>query len=60
MSEPRFIAMAHSITALMRCRTVWAFTCQIGVRTSSTAALATAETGRLPMRGKAWCSRLFS
>ena len=55
--------MAHSITALMRWRTfraVWTFTCQIGVRTSSTSALATSETGRLPMRGKAWRSRLFS
>ncbi len=55
--------MAHSITALMRCRTfraVWTFTCQIGVRTSSTSALAISETDRLPMRGKAWRSRLFS
>ena len=54
---------AGSITALMRWRTfraVWAFTCQIGVRTSSTSTLVTSETGRLPMRGKAWSSRLFS
>ena len=28
------------------------FTCQIGVRTASTSALDTSETGRLPMRGK--------
>ena len=55
--------MAHSITALMGCRmfrAVWTFTCQIGVRTSSTSALAISETGRLPMRGNAWRSRLFS
>ncbi len=63
LSGRRFIAIAHSITALMRCRTfraVWTFTCQIGVRTSSTSALAISETGRLPMRGNAWRSRLFS
>ena len=52
------IAMLHSSTALMalmRWRTVRAvriFTCQIGVRIASTSALATSETGRLPMRGK--------
>ena len=63
MSALRFIAMAHSITAPMRWRThraVWTFTCQIGVSTSRRSALVTSETGRLPTRGKAWRSRLFS
>ena len=32
---------------------VSALTCQIGVRISSTSAVLTSETGRLPMRGKA-------
>ena len=50
------IATAHSRTARIRSRTlraVCAFTCQIGVSTSSTSALVTAETGRAPIRGKA-------
>ena len=53
LSEGRFIADGHSITALMRWRTfraVWTFTCQIGVRTSGTSALATSDTDRLSMR----------
>ena len=33
--------------------------CQMGERIASTSALATSETGRLPMRGKAYRSRLF-
>ena len=48
------MATAHSSTARMRWRTLWAvctFTCQMGVRTASTSVLATSETGRLPMRG---------
>ena len=69
LAERRFIAMAHSITAPMhradaprRCagaphRAVWTFTGQIGVRTSSSSALVTSETARMPMRGKAWRSR---
>ena len=51
------------MTALMRWRTfrtICAFACEIGVRTSRTSALVTSETCRLPMRGKAWSSRLFS
>ena len=50
------MAIAHSITARMRWRTrraVVAFTCQMGVRISSTSALVTSETGIRPMRGKA-------
>ena len=55
------IATAHSSTARMRWRTaraVSAFTCQMGVRISSTSALVTWETGRSPMRGNALRSRL--
>ena len=37
----------------VRSRAVPAFTCQMGVRISSTSALLTSETGRLPIRGKA-------
>ena len=54
-------AMAHSITERMRWRTaraVSALVCQIGVRISRTSAVSTSETGRLPMRGKAYRSRL--
>ena len=50
------MATAHSITAWIRWRTrraVCAFACQIGVRTSSTSALLTSETGRLPICGNA-------
>ena len=54
-------AMAHSSTDRMRWRTaraVSALLCQIGVRISSTSAVLTSETGRLPMRGKAYRSML--
>ena len=50
------ITMAHSGTDRLRWRTarvVSGFTCQIGVRISSTSALLTSETGREPMRRKA-------
>ena len=55
-SEPvaGFITMArihHRADALPHVRAVWIWTCQIGVRISSTSALATSETARLPMRG---------
>ena len=56
LSFRRFIAMDHSSTIRTLCRTaraVSAFLCQIGVRISSTSALLTSETCRLPMRGKA-------
>ena len=56
MSFRRSIAMAHSSTDWMRWRTaraVSALTCQVGVRISSTSALLTSETGRLPMRENA-------
>ena len=48
------IAIAHSSTAWMRWRRVRAvriFTCQSGVRISSTSAVLTSETDREPMRG---------
>ena len=48
--------MAHSTTARMHwcaALVISAFTCQIGVRISSTSALLTSETGRSPMRGNA-------
>ena len=50
------IATAQSSTVRIRWRTaraVSAFSCQIGVRISSTSALLTSETGRPPMRGNA-------
>ena len=56
LSPLRSIAMAHSSTDRMRWRTaraVSAFTCQIGVRISSTSAVLTSETGRRPMRRNA-------
>ena len=55
------IATAHSSTARILHRTFRAkaaFTCQIGVRISSTSALVTSETAISPMRGKAYRSRL--
>ena len=62
LSLRRSMAMAHSSTDQMRWRTARAvsvLTCQIGVRISSTSVVLTSETGRLPMRGKAYRSRLF-
>ena len=50
-------AIAHFITAAMRCRTRVAVVCrsvQIGVRTSITSAVSTACTGMWPILGMAW------
>ncbi len=50
------MATAHSSTARTRWRTrraVCAFSCQMGVRTSSTSPLVTSDTSRPPIRGKA-------
>ena len=60
------VALVHgdrplSSTDRMRWRTslaVAALTCQIGVRISSTSVVLTSETGRRPMRGKAYRSML--
>ena len=51
------------MTARIRWRSFLAragFSCQIGARIPSTSALVTSETGISAMRGKTWCSRLFS
>ena len=45
--------VTHDLVLLAEHRAVWTITGQIGIRTSSTSALATSETGRLTMRGKA-------
>ena len=60
LSFLRSIATAHSSTDRMRWRTaraVSAFTCQIGVRISSTSAVLTSETGRASLRLASACSR---
>ena len=50
------MATAHFITAPIRWRTrraVSGLSCQIGVRTASTSAVVTSDTGIAPMRGNA-------
>ena len=56
LSTRNSIATAHSSTVRMRWltrRAVCAFSCQIGVRISSTSALVTSQIRRFPIRGKA-------